>query len=186
MVKNVVKMVGIFLLLVFVVACSKKDEGSIKIGISQIIEHPALDSAREGFVEVIMSSEFADKVVFDSKSAQGDMSIAQNIAQSFVEDEKDMILAIATPTAQASYNATKEIPILITAVTDPISAGLVGDNISGTSDATPIEKQFELLKALIPDAKKVGIIYNLSEQNSEIQVTNAQNIAGKFGLEVML
>ncbi len=183
MVKNVVKMIGIFVLVTFIVACGK-EEAKINIGITQIVEHPALDAAREGFVEVIMSSEFADKVIFDNKSAQGDMSIAQNIAQSFVEDKKDMILAIATPTAQASYNATKEIPILITAVTDPVAAGLVGNNISGTSDATPIEKQFELLKVLMPDAKRVGIIYNLSEQNSEIQVANAQNIAGKFGLEV--
>lgn len=184
MVKNVVKMVGIFVMLVFVVACGKKEEAKINIGITQIVEHPALDAAKDGFVEVIMASEFADKVVFDSKSAQGDMSIAQNIAQGFVQDKKDMILAIATPTAQASYNATKEIPILITAVTDPVAAGLTGENISGTSDATPIEKQFELMKRLLPDVKRVGIIYNIGEQNSEIQVANAQNIAGKFGVEV--
>ncbi len=183
MVKNVVKMVGIVVLSAFIVACGK-EESKINIGITQIVEHPALDAAREGFVEVIMASEFADKVEFENRSAQGDMSIAQNIAQGFVQDKKDMILAIATPTAQASYNATKEIPILITAVTDPVAAGLVGENISGTSDATPIEKQFELLKSLIPDAKRVGIIYNIGEQNSGIQVENAQNVAGKFGLEV--
>ena len=112
------------------------------------------------------------------------MAVAQTIAEGFVNDKKDMILAIATPTAQASFNATKEIPILITAVTDPKAAGLVGDNITGTSDATPIEKQFALLKQLLPNAKKIGIVYNLGEQNSEIQVASAKALASKFGFTI--
>jgi len=178
---NFLVLVSVFLVLV---ACGKKNGNTINIGISQIVEHPALDSARDGFLEVIYASEFKDNLKIETKSAQGDMSIAQSIAKSFVDNKKDLILAIATPTAQAAYNATKEIPILITAVTDPKSAGLIGSNISGTSDSSPIDKQLELLKKLLPNSKKIGIVYNMSEQNSEIQVINLKEIAKNYGLEV--
>lgn len=184
MVEKIVKRLGIVLLLMLAVACGKKEEGKIKIGITQIVEHPALDAARDGFMEVLKASEFADRIEFETKSAQGDMAVAQNIAESFVNDQKTLILAIATPTAQASFNATKDIPILITAVTDPISAGLTGANVTGTSDATPLDKQFTLLKNIYPNAKTVGIIYNIGEQNSEIQVNQAKELAGKFGFKI--
>ena len=185
MVEKFMKKAGLLLLVVLtLVACGKKEDSKIKIGITQIVEHPALDAARKGFMEVLQASEFASRVEFEEKSAQGDMAVAQTIAEGFVNDKKDMILAIATPTAQASFNATKEIPILITAVTDPKAAGLVGDNITGTSDATPIEKQFALLKQLLPNAKKIGIVYNLGEQNSEIQVASAKALASKFGFTI--
>lgn len=147
------KIVLTVFILATIIACGKKDDSQIKIGITQIVEHPALDAARKGFMEVLQASEFADRILFEEKSAQGDMAVAQTIAEGFVNDKKDLILAIATPTAQASFNATKDIPILITAVTDPVAAGLVGENITGTSDATPVEKQFELLKQLLPNAK---------------------------------
>lgn len=154
----------------------------IKIGISQIVEHEALDSARKGFIDALTSKGFkdGDNVEIDYQNAQGDAPTAQTIAQKFVSGKKDMILAIATPSAQAAYNATRDIPILITAVTDPVKSGLAkswdksGTNVTGTSDATPIEKQFELLKKLAPDCKKVGILYNTSETNSEIQVEDAK------------
>lgn len=175
---------GMLLLLIFIVACSKKEDEKISIGITQIVEHPALDAAKKGFEDVLKSSEFGSKVVFEEKSAQGDMAVAQTIAEEFVNSKKNMILAIATPTAQATYNATKDIPILITAVTDPKAAGLTGDNITGTSDATPIAKQFDLLKTLVPDAKTIGIIYNIGEQNSEIQVKQAKDVAQKLGLKI--
>lgn len=184
MVVKIFKSLGIVLLLTLVMACGKKEDEKIKIGITQIVEHPALDAARDGFIEVLKASEFADRLEFENKSAQGDMAIAQSIAESFVNDKKSLILAIATPTAQASFNATKEIPILITAVTDPKAAGLVGDNITGTSDATPMDKQFTLLKNIFPNAKTVGIIYNIGEQNSEIQVNQAKELANKFGFKI--
>ena len=185
MVEKFLKNVGILAILVLtLVACGKKSDEKIKIGITQIIEHPALDSARKGFEDVLKSSEFGPKIEFEEKSAQGDIAVAQTIAEGFVNDNKNMILAIATPAAQAVFNSTKETPILITAVTDPKAAGLTGKNVTGTSDATPIDKQFQLLKELFKDAKKVGIIYNLGEQNSEIQVKQAQSLAGKFGLQI--
>lgn len=171
----------------------KSDKKIIKIGISQIVEHPALDSSRKGFLDALKSKGYEDgkNIEIDFQNAQGDIPTTQTIAQNFVADKKDIIFAIATPTAQAAFNTTKEIPILITAVTDPVSSGLVksleksGTNVTGTTDMTPVEKQFNLLKKLIPNAKKVGIIYNTSEANSEIQVKLAKNISSKYGLQVV-
>jgi putative ABC transport system substrate-binding protein len=164
-----------------------------KIGISQIVEHPALDSSRQGFIEALKSKGFEDgkNIKIDFQNAQGETATAQTIAQNFVSQKEDLILAIATPSAQAAYNVTKDIPILITAVTDPVKAGLVkslersNTNVTGTSDNIPIENQFELLKQLVPKAKKVGIVYNTSESNSEIQLESAKKAAPSFGLEIV-
>ena len=165
----------------------------IKIGITQIAEHPALDLAREGFIEGLKSKGYEEgkNIEIDYQNAQGDMSVAQTIGNNFATQKKDLILAIATNTAQAAYNATKDIPILITAVTDPVKAGLVKSfdkpdtNVTGTSDAVPIDNQFKLLKTLVPDAKKIGILYNTSEVNSEIQVNAAKEISAQFGFEII-
>jgi putative ABC transport system substrate-binding protein len=165
----------------------------IKIGISQIVEHPALDSARKGFIDALKESGYEDgkNIKIDFQNAQGDQPTTQTIAKKFVSNKVDMILAIATPSAQAAYNSTKDIPILITAVTDPVQAGLAKSleksetNVTGTSDNVPIEKQFELLKKLVPTAKKVGILYNTSESNSEIQVNSAKKGAPSAGLEIV-
>jgi putative tryptophan/tyrosine transport system substrate-binding protein len=175
-------------------AGSVQDEKKVKkIGITQIVEHPALDASRKGFIEALKSKGFEDgkNVEIDFQNAQGEPATAQTIAQNFVSKKKDLILAIATPTAQAAFNATKEIPILITAVTDPVQAGLVKSldkpetNVTGTSDNIPLETQFELLKKLVPNSKKVGILYNTSEANSEIQVNAAKKAAPSFGLEIV-
>ncbi len=173
---------------------AKKDV--VKIGITQIVEHPALDSAREGFIAALKDKNYIDgqNIKIDFQNAQGDMTTTQTIAEKFVNDDADLILAIATPSAQAAYNATqksnKDIPILITAITDPVKAGIVksldnpGTNVTGTSDSTPLDAQFELMKKLIPTGKKVGIIYNTSEVNSEVQVEGAKKLAGNYGLEI--
>ena len=154
-----------------------KEPAKIKVGITQIMEHQALDSAREGFIKALKDGGYGEAKI-DYQNAQGDFGTAQMIANSFVQDKKDIILAISTPSAQAAYNATKKIPILITAVTDAESAGLVGENITGTSDAAPIYKQLEIITKLLPEAKKVGIIYNTSEQNSQVQVAQAKTETG--------
>jgi putative tryptophan/tyrosine transport system substrate-binding protein len=173
---------------------SAQEEKKVKkIGITQIVEHPALDASRKGFIEALKSKGFEEgkNVEIDFQNAQGEPATAQTIAQNFVSKKKDLILAIATPTAQAAFNATKSIPILITAVTDPVQAGLVKaldkpeTNVTGTSDNVPIETQFELLKKLVPNGKKVGILYNTSEANSEIQVNSAKKAAPSFGLEIV-
>lgn len=199
--KNVKRrMVALVVAGLFLAGCnsapvSKEAEknNTIQIGITQIVEHPALDAARKGFVDALESKGFKDgeKVEIEFQNAQGDMTTTQTIAQKFVSEKKDMILAIATPSAQSAFNATKEIPIIVTAVTDPVAAGLVktmekpDTNVTGTSDAAPIDKQFKLLKRLIPNAKKVGILYNTSETNSEIQIKRAKKIAKEFDIEII-
>lgn len=165
----------------------------LNIGISQLVEHPALDSARKGFVDALASKGFKDgeKVKIDFQNAQGDIPTAQTIASNFVSNKKDLILAIATPAAQAAYNSTKEIPILMTAVTDPVKSGLVKSvnkpdtNVTGTSDALSLDQQFELIKKIVPNCKRIGILYNTSEANSEIQVKAAKEEAAKMNLEVI-
>ena len=161
-----------------------KEPGDIKIGVTQIMEHPALDSARVGFEKALKDGGYGEAKI-DYQNAQGDFGTAQMIANSFVQGKKDMIYAISTPSAQAAYNVTKKIPILITAVTDAKAAGLVGENITGTSDATSIYKQLETITKVLPKAKKVGIIYNTSEQNSQVQVAKAKEESKKLGLEIV-
>jgi len=179
--------------LITIISCGIKDKNQIQIGISQIVEHPALDSAREGFLNALLDNGYknGENIKINYQNAQNDISIAQAIANGFVSDSVDMILAIATPSAQAAYNASKKIPILITAVTDPVGAGLVKDkdkpetNVSGTSDATPIRSQFTLIKELLPNAQKIGIVYNTSEQNSIAQVEEARKIAKELSLIIV-
>ncbi len=193
--KNFKMVVLLILLVVSLVGCKSVDtskDDKIKIGITQITEHPALDLARAGFVEALKDNGFEDgnNMEIDFQSAQGDIPTSQTIAQNFVSQNKDMIFAISTPSAQSTFNSTNEIPILITAVTDPVEAGLVKSiektqtNVTGTSDMTPVDKQFELIKKLVPNAKKIGIIYNTSEINSKIQVDMAKEEAKKNGFDI--
>ncbi|MEQ8153435.1 MAG: ABC transporter substrate-binding protein [Clostridiaceae bacterium] len=173
------------------VACGKTTTNK-KIGITQIIAHPALDSAKEGFVAALKEKGFEDgkNITIDEKNAQGDISTANQIAQGFVSDKKDLIFAIATPTAQAAYNATKDIPIVFTAVTDPVASGLVkdikspGTNCTGTSDNVSIADQLKYLVKISPNAKTIGVVYNTSEANSLVQVKSLKEEAAKIGLSV--
>jgi putative tryptophan/tyrosine transport system substrate-binding protein len=164
----------------------------LTIGISQFVEHPALDAAREGFISQLAKNGYEkDKQVkIDVQSAQASMDTAIQIAQKFEADKVDLVLAIATPTAQAAAQTSKQIPILFTAVTDPVEAGLVaamdkpGANVTGTSDMNPVEEQLKLIKEMKADAKSVGIIYSSGEVNSKVQVDAAKAVAGKLGLEI--
>lgn len=175
-------------------ASSTQEEGKlVTLGIIQFVAHPSLDAAREGFLDALKANGYEEgknlKVVH--KDAQADMSIAQSIAQQFAQDEPDLILAIATPTAQAMANATKEIPILITAVTDPVSAGLVasmenpGGNVTGTSDYVSIAAQLDLMRQIVPGAVNIGLIYNSGEQNSIVQADEVKKYAADNGLNVV-
>lgn len=165
----------------------------LKVGITQIVEHPSLDKARQGFIDRLTELGYVEgqDIVYDIHSAQGDLSVARAIAEKFLADRVDMVLAIATPTAQAAAQVIKEIPILITAVTDPVAAGLVesierpGTNVTGTSDLTPVEAQLTLLKLIAPAATRVGIVYNAGETNSVVQVQIARNVAAQRGLQVV-
>jgi len=182
----------IALISLFVLAVSSF-AAPLRVGITQIVEHPALDAARQGFIERMAELGYREgvDVVYDIHSAQGDTGTAMTIAQKFAADRVDLVLAIATPTAQAAAQVIRDIPILITAVTDPVSAELVesierpGTNVTGTSDLTPVRAQLELLKLLAPSARRVGVIYNSGEVNSVVQVELARRAAADLGLEIV-
>ncbi len=167
-------------------------EKVFKIGISQFVEHPALDDAREGFLVGLKEAGFEEgkNIEILLENAQADFPTTQTIANNLISEKVDLILAIATPSAQSAANATKDIPILITAVTDPVDAGLVenadrpGANITGTTDMNPVEEQLELLKEIFPESKNVGVIYNAAEPNSVIQIDIAKEVAEDMGLEI--
>ncbi|MDP4126598.1 MAG: ABC transporter substrate-binding protein [Bacillota bacterium] len=169
------------------------EKKAVKIGIVQIVEHPALDAARQGFLETLKQNGYEEgkNLTVDYQNAQGDQSVLQSIAQKFSSAKLDLVLAIATPSAQAMASASKDIPILITAVTDPVEAKLVnsmdkpGKNVTGTTDMNPLKEQFELMKKLVPNVKRVGVIYNAGEVNSQVQVTMAKKVAKDLGLEIV-
>jgi len=163
------------------------------IGITQIVEHPALDAARDGFIAALEEAGFKEgiDVVYDLQNAQGDFTNAISIAQKFKDDKVDLIVAIATPTAQAALQVNKEIPIVINAVTDPVAASLAeswessGNNLTGMSDAAPNKQQVELIPQFLPAAKNVGTIYNAGEANSVVQVEVAKETCKELGLNLI-
>ena len=163
----------------------------LRIGVVQLVEHAALDATYLGFVDGLKEAGFEDgkNITIDFQNAQGEQSNCVTIADKLVNDQSDLILAIATPAAQAVANRTKDIPVLATAVTDFASAKLVvandapGGNVSGTSDLNPIEQQMDLLKQIVPDAKKVAILYSSSETNSEFQANLAKETLAAMGIE---
>lgn len=165
------------------------DEKVYKIGVLQLTQHPALDKSNEGFFAAL--DDAGIKYEADQQNASGEQSACQTIAEKFVNDGDDLILAIATPAAQAAAGVTTEIPIVLTAVTDPCESGLVADNaapggnVTGTSDLTPVKEQIELLKELIPDAKKVAVLYCTAESNSSIQARMAKEACEANGLEAI-
>lgn len=198
--KKTMKMIiGFIMVGVLLIGCTNtstsptKNEDIIKVGITQIIEHPALDSARQGFIDGLAAAGFVEgeNILFETLIAQGDIGTSLLIAEGFVAQKKDLILAISTPSAQTAFQATKDIPILITAITDPLSAGIVeswekpNTNVTGTSDTTPTEKLFQLMKTFVPDVKRVGILYNTSETNSEVQVAAAERVASNLGIQLV-
>ena len=177
------KLLSIVGLMLGLTTLSMATEKEIKVGITQIVEHPSLDAARKGVEKAL--KEKGKNIKIEYQSAQGDFGTAQLIAKSYASSKKDVIVAISTPSAQAALNATKTIPIVYTAVTDGASAGLKGNNITGTSDMSPLDKQAELIKNLLPKAKKVGFIYNPSEQNSILLLEKFKGVAKAKGLTVV-
>lgn len=180
----------IALLLLFTVAGCEKKADTIEIGIIQIVEHAALDASREGFIDALKDNGYVDgdNIKIDYQNAQGDVNNLSTISDRFVSNNVDLVLAIATPSAQAIAGKTSKIPILATAVTDFVTAKLVdsdenpGGNVSGTSDMNPIKEQLELLVKLVPGAKTVGLIYNSSEDNSVLQAKIAKEVLDEMGL----
>ncbi len=192
------KILSVLLCLGMVIGISACGSGSSqgevkKIGVIQLIQHESLDSSYEGFVAALKDNGYEDgkNIELDFQNAAGDQSNCQTISDGFVNDNKDLILAIGTPAAQAAASKTSDIPILVTAVTDPADAGLVKSNekpetnVSGTSDMTPVKDQLEVLKEFCPDAKKVGLLYSSNEANSVLQAKIAKEEAKKLGLTLV-
>lgn len=169
---------------------------AVSIGISQLVQHPALDAATEGFKQAFIDAGYVDgdTVKFDVQNANGEQATAVTIAQTFATSDVDLVLAVATPAAQAAAQAITDKPVLFTAVTDAVSAELVksmeepGANVTGTVDAVPddaLKTQFEIITEMKPDAKKIGIVYASGEVNSQVQVDAAQKVADEMGLELV-
>lgn len=171
------------------------DKESYTIGLSQFAEHGSLDNCREGFLAGLEESGFkeGDNLTVDLKNAAADMGTAGQISGSFVSDKVDMICAIATPTAQSAYNVAMDagIPVIYTAVTDPVAAELANEDgtpvgeVTGTSDKLPVEAQLQMMRQLLPDAKKLGIMYTTSEANSVSTIKEYGALVEKYGFELV-
>ncbi|BBM41126.1 hypothetical protein JCM16776_1347 [Leptotrichia shahii] len=156
-----------------------------KIGITQFMEHPSLNLAKEGFKAAF--KEAGINAEFDEKNANGEVTNANLIATNYKADKKDLVFGIATPSAQALVNNISDIPVLFSAVTDPASAKLLNSNVTGTSDKLEnVAAQLDLLLKIKPGVKKIGVLYNPSEQNSVVQVQEIQKIAKQKNIEVVL
>lgn len=170
---------------------SSSDSDTVyKIGISQYVSHPSLDAAKEGFKQALADAGL--KVDYDEQNAQADAATVATISNRFAGDaDLDLVLAIATPSAIGAAQAITDVPVLFTAVTDPVSAELVasneapGANVTGTTDMNPVADQIALIKQVAPDAKTVGIIYSSGEVNSIVQVELAKKAAEKEGLTIV-
>lgn len=163
------------------------------VAITAIVEHPALDAVRDGVQEALKQAgyESGKNLKWQYQSAQGNTGTAAQIARKFVGDRPDVIVAIATPSAQAVVAATKDVPVVYSAVTDPVAAQLVpgmqasGTNVTGVSDLLALDKQIDLIKQVVPQAKRVGMVYNPGEANSVVVVKQLQELLPKAGMTLV-
>ena len=168
---------------------------SYVVGITQFAEHGSLDNCREGFLKGLAAAGIEEgvnlTVMFDN--AQADTATAGLIADDYVSQKVDMICAIATPSAMSAYNAAMatEIPVIYTAISNPVSAGIASadgmpeGNITGTADTLPVKEQLEMIREILPDAKTIGILYTTSEENSLSTIETYKELAGGYGFEIM-
>lgn len=172
------------------IACAE----TYSIGIGQFAQHGSLDNCYQGFVEGLAEAGLVEgeNLKINLQNAQADMGIAQQIAAQFASAKVDMMVGIATPMAQACYNAAGgAIPTVFTAVTDPVAAGFADANgkalgeVTGTSDALPIKAQLETIRAMLPKATKIGILYTTSEVNSISAIEIYKSLAGDYGFEIV-
>lgn len=171
-----------------VLAAEKKS-----VAVTAIVEHPALDSVRDGVLEALTQAGFepGKNLTWQYQTPQGNTATAGQIARKFVGAQPDVIVAIATPSAQAVVAATKTVPVVYSAVTDPVAAQLVptmdaaGTNVSGVSDLLALDKQIELIKKIVPGAKRVGMVYNPGEANSVVVVKQMQELLSKSGMSLV-
>lgn len=164
-----------------------------KVAVSQIVEHPALDATRNGLLDGLKEKGFVEgeNLEFSYQTAQGNPAIAVQIARQYVGENPDVLVGIATPSAQALAAATKSIPVVFTAVTDPVGAKLVKDmaspegNVTGLSDLSPVAQHVALAKELLPNIKSIGVVYNPGEANAVTLVELLREAAEKEGIKVV-
>lgn len=168
--------------------CGEK-KAKYTVGICQLVQHDALDAATKGFKDVL-KEKLGDDVEFDEQNAANDSATCATIANQFVSNKVDLIMANATPALQAAAAATADIPVVATSITDYATAleisnwtGKTGTNITGSSDLAPLKEQAEMIKELFPEAKKVGILYNSGEANSKYQATEVTKALKELGIE---
>lgn len=164
----------------------------VYVAATAIVEHPALDAVRDGLKETLAKNGYSESdLKFTYESAQGNPAIAAQIARKLVGDSPDVIVAISTPSAQSAVSATKDIPVVFSAVTDPLSAKLVsnfekpGQNVTGLSDMSPVQQHLELMQEVLPNLEKVGVPYNPGEPNAVALVELLKIEAFKMGLEIV-
>lgn len=182
----------VFVLLIFAtIGCTSKEDKKPNIGIIQISEHESLDETRRGIIDGLKEKGYVDgeNVTINYQNAQGDQANLKTISSSMAK-KADLVIAIATPSAQAIMSEAPDIPIVFSVVTDPVKAGLVSDlttpnaNITGTSDRVDIAQQINLLASIKDNTKTIGLIYNSSEANSKAQIDDARAAIKKTGLKV--
>jgi len=181
----------------FSFAQEKKTKKMLRIGVTQIVSHPALDADEKGFEKALAEAGFKEgiNVTYDRQNAQGDMANAQTIAQKFLDAKVDLVHSIATPTSQAVVKTIKTLPIVFSSVTDPMDAGLVpktsppgtesGTNVTGVSDRWPVYLQFEMYTKFVPKARKWGTVYNAGDSNSLVHIREMKEAAKKLGVELI-
>ena len=184
------KLLTLLPLMLLPFAIASCNGGNVKtIGICQLVAHPALDKATEGFIKAVTEGLGKDNVKFDRQEAAGDSATCVTIANSFVNKKVDLIMANATPALQACANSTLTIPVLGTSITEyGVALGLenfngtVGGNVSGTSDLAPLDGQADMFTELLPEAKNIGLLYCSAEANSKYQVDTVKGFLDKKGL----
>lgn len=185
------KVICVLMVLLCVCGCGQNSKIKYRVGVVQLVQHDALDSATKGFVDVL-ENEFKDEIDIVVENGSGDSNTCTTIASSFVAENVDLIMANATPALLATKNATNTIPVLGTSITEYGVAlgidnfdGLVGTNVSGTSDLAPLDQQAQMIVDLFPNAKKVGILYCSGEPNSKYQVEQITKYLSDLKIEVL-
>lgn len=172
-----------------------KSDKVYKVGVTQFADHPSLDNCREGFIEGLKNNGFieGENLEIEFKSAQSDMAMATQIAQAFANNKKDLVCGIATPSAQSLYASCESvgIPVIFNAISDPVAAKLAVSEtenmkgVTGVSDRLPVKEQLELIRKILPDAKKIGILYTVGEANSISTIKTYKELAGEYGFEIV-
>ncbi len=182
----------LLLLLVFAVTAAAEPVGVV-IGISQFVHHPSIDAIRQGIIDFLSENGYVEgkTVIYDVSVAEGDFAANTETAAKLAALDPDLIITLTTPSAQAMVGATSTIPILFCAVVDPVGAGLVGSlagsgtNVTGMTFVSPVEKQFQLFKEIMPGLKRMGFVYNPKEENAVASLKQAKEAGAVLGIEIV-